>query len=101
MEVATTSQMILVNIIFEWFLAKCSMWLCFVAFRWLKMTILRDEVQAPHQLFRTLLPAVAATPADLFGPTSAGCTAKGGVSTSTACSVAVVNAHQPKRWSLS
>jgi hypothetical protein len=29
-----------------------------------------------------------------------GGTAKGGVSTSTACSVAVVKAHQPKLWSL-
>jgi hypothetical protein len=28
MEVATTSQMLFCNIIFEWFLAKISIWLC-------------------------------------------------------------------------
>jgi hypothetical protein len=70
------------------------LWLC----RWLKMIILRDEVQAPpafSYVYHTSLRAVAVTLADLFGPTSAGCTAKGGVSTSTACPVAVVKAHQP------
>ena len=53
-----------------------------------------------HLIFRTPLRAVAGTLAHLFGPTSAGCTAKGGVSTSTTCSVAVIEVHQPKLWSL-
>jgi hypothetical protein len=55
-----------------------------------------------HQLlFRTPLRAVAGTLAHLFGPTSAdGYTAKGAVSSSTVCSVAVVKAHQPKLSSL-
>jgi hypothetical protein len=48
-----------------------------------------------HLIFRTPLRAIAGTLAHLFGPTSAGCTAKGGVSTSTACSVAVIEVHQP------
>jgi hypothetical protein len=54
------------------------------------MVIFCDEVQAPSD-FRTPLRAVAGTLAHLFGPTSAGCTAKGGVSTSTTCSVAVTS----------
>ena len=49
-----------------------------------------------HLIFRTPLRAVAGTLEHLFGPTSAGCTAKGGVSTSTTCSVAVIEVHQPK-----
>jgi hypothetical protein len=54
-----------------------------------------------HLIFRTTpLRAVAGTPAHLFGPTSFGCTAKGGVSTSTTCSVAVIEVHQPKLLSL-
>ena len=53
-----------------------------------------------HLIFRTPLRAVAGTLAHLFGPTSAGCTAKGGVSTSTTCSVAVIEVHQPKLLSL-
>jgi hypothetical protein len=53
-----------------------------------------------HQLLRTPLRSVAAALAHLFGPTSAGCTAKGSASTSTACSVAVIKVHQPKLLSL-
>jgi hypothetical protein len=49
-----------------------------------------------HLIFRTPLRAVAGTLAHLFGPTSAGWTAKGGVSTSTTCSVAVIEVYQPK-----
>jgi hypothetical protein len=49
-----------------------------------------------HLIFRTPLRAVAGALAHLFGPTSPGCTAKGGVSTSTTCSVAVIEVHQPK-----
>jgi hypothetical protein len=56
-------------------------------------------MQAPSD-FRTPLRAVAGTLAHLFGPTSAGCTAKGGVSTSTTCSVAVIEVSQPKLLSL-
>ena len=65
-------------------------------FRWLKMIFLPDEVQTPSIFFRTSLPAVADTLADLFRPTSAGSTAKGGVSSSTVCSVAVIEVHKPK-----
>jgi hypothetical protein len=89
MEVATTSQMLLGNIICECFLAKYSIWLCSGFSRC-----------RHHLFFRTPLRAVAGTLAHLFGPTSAGCTAKGPVSSSTGCSVAVVKAHQPKLSSL-
>ena len=53
-----------------------------------------------HRIFRKPLRAVAGTPAHLFGPTLAGCTAKGGVSTSTTCSVAVIEVHQPQNFGL-
>jgi hypothetical protein len=46
MEVAATSQVLLGNIIFEWFLAKKTSGSA-LDFRWLKMIILCDEVQAP------------------------------------------------------
>jgi hypothetical protein len=45
--------------------------------------------------FRTPLRAVADTLADLFRLTSADSTAKGAVSSSTVCSVAVIEVHQP------
>jgi hypothetical protein len=54
------------------------------------MIFLGDKVQEHHLIFRKPLRAVAGTPAHLFGPTSADCTAKWGVSTSTTCSVAVI-----------
>jgi hypothetical protein len=63
------------------------------------MVIFCDEVQH-HLIFRPPLRAVAGTLAHLFGPTSAGCTTKGGVSTSTTCSVAAIEVHQPKLLSL-
>jgi hypothetical protein len=78
--------------------AKYFIWLC-SSFSVAQSDIfIRGEGQAPSVFFRTPLRAVAGTPAHLFGPTSAGCTAKGkgGVTSPTACSVAVVKAHQPK-----
>ena len=65
-------------------------------FRWLKMIFLRDEVQTPSIFFRTSLRAVADTLADLFRLTSADSTAKGGVSSSTVCSFAVIEVQKPK-----
>jgi hypothetical protein len=102
MEVAATSQMHLCNTICKCFLAKISIWLCTVAFWWLKMIFLRGgEVQTPSIFFvhHFVLRTVADTLADLFRLTSADSTAKprGGVSSSAVvCSVAVIEVHEPK-----
>jgi hypothetical protein len=61
------------------------------------MIFLHDErVADAIYFFRTSLRAVADTLADLFRPTSADSTAKGGASSSTVCSVAVIEVHKPK-----
>ena len=65
-------------------------------FRWLKMIFLPDEGADTIYFFRTSLRAVGNTLADLFRPTSADCTTKGGVSSSTVCSVPVIEVHKPK-----
>jgi hypothetical protein len=85
--------MLFCNIIFEWFLAKNNIYGSAVAFRLLKIITFRDEGQAPYQpsdffvLHFVQLMArlrVFLDQLQLTVPPH-----KGGVSSSTACSVAV------------
>jgi hypothetical protein len=93
MEVATTSQMHLGNIICECFPAKNAIWL-YNGFPLRKMIIFRDEGRALSAFSYTTSPSCGAL-AHLFGLTSAALDPKGAVSSSTVCSIAVVKAQQP------
>jgi hypothetical protein len=102
MEVATTSQMLFCNIISKWFLflAKISIWLC-SGFSVAQNGNFCDEVQAPSDFSYTTSSRCWHTRALAW--TNFGWLYRqggGGVSTSTTCSVAVIEVHQPKLWSL-